>query len=349
MPKISLADQLDGLKGKIGGLFSRTKKTTAEQPKTEGIIPPTSSSPSQIKRLAPLAVAVVILGGGGYTFQKDIMALLAPVPSANQAMPLPIASIPMPPPTPAPAPAEEMITEVISEPTALHAAAPEEMTEVITVPEEGIHNITDASDEMTLIDRKLLAMQELQAMKEESHEVAVSEATSDTAIDPGMTTDEAPLEITSTDEAMLIMANNDDVVTVELPVNNDANQMQSLSSNSTESLQSNQWTLWQASNQWAVQVMAVKTKEYLNDFLNRNELEDGATYFEFTRDGEHYYAVVVGVYNTHADANEAAQTIAAELNVEPWVRSMQSIQKAIDYGSNAADSTDDSALSLSQI
>ncbi len=313
MPKISLTDQLGALKGKMSGLFSRSKKTAVEQ--TEAAAP--ESSPSQVKRLAPLVVAVAVLGGGGYTFQDDIMALIAPAPSNDQALALPIVRTPVPVPA-----AEAIVTKVISEPVkslAVTSEVQEETIELTAAPEELAHN-TDASDEIGLIERKLQAMQEFQAMNERSNEEAT-----------------AALEMAE-DKEMLVVAGNGEMITE--PARNDAsNAAQPLNTTTSDSMQSNQWTLWQASNQWAVQLMAVQTKEYLTDFINRNELENGATYFEFTRNGEHYYALVVGVYNTHTEASEAAQTLATEYKLEPWVRSMQSIQTVIDYGFNAPEPT----------
>ncbi len=312
MPKISLADQLDALKGKMSGLFSRQKETAVEQ--AEGST--SESSSSQAKRLAPLVVAVAVLGGGGYTFQNDIMALIAPAPSNDQALALPVARTPAPTPV-----AEEIITEVVSEPIRSLEAASEahkEAIEFAAAPaKEPAHN-TGASDEMDLIERKLQMMQELQAMNENSSDEATT-----------------ALEI-AVDEEMLVVVNKDETI-AEPALIDKSNSSQPLLNTTTsdDSMQSNQWTLWQASDQWAVQLMAVKTKKYLTDFISKNELEDGATYFEFTRDGEHYYALVVGVYNTHTEASEAAQTLATEFKLEPWVRSMQSIQTAIDYDFNA--------------
>jgi len=309
MPKISLADQLDALKGKMSGLFSRAEKPAVEQTEDDA----SASSLSQVKRLAPLVLAVAVLGGGGYTYQEDIMALIAPVPTGGNAMPLPVAR------TPAPA-VEETIADVTSEPATSLETAPKEITGVVSASIEESPNNVDANGEMDLIAKKLQAMQELQAVEEESP------------------------ELTPTDDEMLVMENNDGLLDVELASSDEVNKAQPLNITSAETMQSNQWTLWQAPNQWAVQVMAVQTKEYLTDFISQNELENGATYFEFTRDGSHYYALVVGVYNTHAEANEAAQTVATEFNVKPWVRSMQSIQTAIEYDFNAPEPT----LALSQ-
>ena len=324
MPKISLADQLDALKGKMSGLFSRAEKPAAEQAEGDA----SASSPSQVKRLAPLVVAVAVLGGGGYTYQADIMALIEPASTGGNVMPLPVAR------TPAPA-VEETITSVISEPETSLEVMSEEVVEVAAAPIEESPANTGANDEMDLIAKKLQAMQELQAMDEGQPEEAAEFA---------MVMDEESPELTTTDDDMLVMGNNDDVVDVELTASDETNEPQPLNTASAETMQSNQWTLWQASNQWAVQVMAVQTKEYLTDFISQNELENGATYFEFSRDGNHYYALVVGVYNTHAEANEAAQTVAAEFNVKPWVRSMKSIQSAIEYDFN----TPEPALALSQ-
>jgi len=317
MPKISLADQLDTLKGKMSGLFAQAEKPDAE-PTGDAA---SASSPSQVKRLAPLVLAVAVLGGGGYTYQEDIMALIAPAPTGDNAMPLPVARTLAP--TAAPT-AEETLTEVTSEPVTSLETAPQEITELASAPIEEIPDNANAHDEMDLIAKKLQAMQELQAIEEGSPEEAT--------------------EFTATDDDMSVTVNNNDVADIDFTASAETNEPQPLNTASAETIQSNQWTLWQAPNQWAVQVMAVQTKAYLNDFITQNELENGATYFEFTRDGSHYYALVIGVYNTHAEANQAAQALAADFNIEPWVRSMQSIQTAIDYEFNTPEPT----LALSQ-
>jgi len=317
MPKISLVDQLDALKGKMGGLFSRAKKPAAE--KTESS--ENKGLPSQVKRLAPLVVVAALLGGG-YTFQNDIMSLIAPAPSANKPAPLPIAR------TPAPVVPEEMVAEVASEPEATIDVMADEVTEIsLDDTAEVAIEVADASAEMDLIDRKLQAMKALEAMKNNAGE--------EDPADLAMTMDEERADAMPANEEMMVMDNNDDATLATTPMAEEAVTPQTMAAATpavtAESAQSNQWTLFQSSNQWAVQLMAVQTKEYLDDFLSNNELDDGATYFEFTRNGEHFYAVVAGVYNTHSEADEAAQTLATEFNVVPWVRSMRSIQEVINY------------------
>ncbi|MBL1260506.1 MAG: SPOR domain-containing protein [Thiotrichaceae bacterium] len=307
MPKISLADQLDTLKGKISGLFSRQKKTAVAQ--NNGDAP--ENAPSQVKRLAPLVLAAAILAGGGYAFQDHILALIAPTPSNDQTFTLPVAHT-APPPTPA---AEEIMTKVVSEPVMALVMATEVQEETIELASAPKKESTH--DAMNLIERKIKAMQDLQAMNEKSTDT---------------------LEMAK-NTGVLVATSHDEMLAEPTPNDESSSAQPSINSATSESMQNNQWTLWQASNQWAVQLMAVKTKAYLTDFIRQNELEDGATYFEFTRDGEHFYALVVGVYNTHTEASEAAQTLAVEYKLAPWVRSMQSIQTVIDYDFNAMQPT----------
>ena len=321
MPKISLVDQLAALKGKMGGVFSRAKKPATEKAESSE----NKGSPSQVKRLAPLVVVAALLGGG-YTFQNDIMSLVAPAPSANKPAPLPIARTPAP--APAPAVQEEMIAEMASEPEATIDVMADEVTEIsLDDTAEVASEVADASAEMDLIDRKLQAMKALEAMKNNAGE--------EDPADLAMTMDEERADAMPANEEMMVMDNNDDATLATTPMAEEAVTPQTMAAATpavtAESAQSNQWTLFQSSNQWAVQLMAVQTKEYLDDFLSQNQLEDSATYFEFTRNGEHFYAVVAGVYNTHSEADEAAQTLAAEFNVAPWVRSMRSIQEVINY------------------
>jgi len=207
------------------------------------------------------------------------------------------------------------MTKVVSEPVMALVMATEVQEETIELASAPKKESTH--DAMNLIERKIKAMQDLQAMNEKSTDT---------------------LEMAK-NTGVLVATSHDEMLAEPTPNDESSSAQPSINSATSESMQNNQWTLWQASNQWAVQLMAVKTKAYLTDFIRQNELEDGATYFEFTRDGEHFYALVVGVYNTHTEASEAAQTLAVEYKLAPWVRSMQSIQTVIDYDFNAMQPT----------
>lgn len=338
MPKLSLADQVDHLKAKMSGLFSRSKKTTENQT----AINERAGAPSQGKRLLPLVVVVAIFGGG-YTYQDDIMAMIDPAPLAAKPAPLPVAM-------PATAPPQmDTVAEVDREPAPALEQVPveplqPEFAQIDDAVDEMV-NETSASEaaEMDLIERKLQAMQELEAMTTHVEETSAPELAM-------VMTEEASdmLPVSPTVEQVNAAAAEEVAMQPVFEATPDQSPVIHTSfpsEPSAESMQANQWTLWQSSNQWAVQLMAVQTKAYLADFIASNDLEDGATYFEFSRNGSHFYALVMGVYNTHAAAEEAAQSFSAEFGLQPWVRSMRSIQSVINYDFEAEEPT----LTLSQL
>jgi len=332
MPKISLADQLDTLKGKMGGMFKRSPKSTAEKAASDT----GEEKQSQLKRMGPLVLVAALLGGG-YTFQNEIMSMAFPPAPLNKPAPLPVARVM------APAPAPVAVETVAAAESAVNEPA---LESAVIEPSELESRKALSSAEIDAIDRKLLALKELDAMENRAPEEKAA-----APVSLAMETEEEMPQNSPSHEEMMAMVNNDTAEVATAPVaeeqlndplvmHNDVSQEAR-----AESMAANQWTMWQASHQWAVQLMAVQTKEYLADFIARNELEEGATYFEFNRDGAHFYALVMGVYDTHREARTAAQELATTLNVEPWVRSMRSIQNVISYDLDAEEPT----LTLSQL
>lgn len=327
MPKISLSDQLDNIKNKFGSMFSRKKKPAAEMA-TDGTA---AAKQGQLKRVAPLVVVAALIGVG-YTYQNDIMALVMPPTPANQPAPLEVVRAETPAPTPVAATPEAAPAEMVAEMT-------EEAVETAAAEPAKIVSETTASEELDLIDRKLAALRELEAMEDsvsETSELPVA------ALQEESSNDEMPLAAMEMEMGMesdlshnpppaaetIAAARHDlEAVAEELET-----MEVSMSGGATaESMAANQWTMWQSSNQWAVQLMAVKTKAYLIEFIEKNGLQEGATWFEFDRNGDHFYALVVGVYNTRIAADKAALALSDEYGIQPWVRSMRSIHNVISY------------------
>lgn len=332
MPKISLADQLDGLKTKLGGMFSRAKRPTADQAASRGANSDDGGTPSQLKRFAPLILVAGVLGAG-YTYQNEIMALVMPTSPTNQPAPLPVARSEAPAPAPvvttAPeAAAVDMVADAAEEIEAPEMAASEPME---------MERESATSAEQDLIERKLAALQELEAMEQNVTEVSSLPVVTlqEAAVEESMSEEIALMEMETDHEMPQNHAMDEEGLMTEMTEMPPVAEVTMPSVAIAESMEANKWTMWQSSNQWAVQLMAVQTKEYLDEFLAENELEDGATWFEFDLNGEHYYALVIGVYNTRMEADEAAMAISETYGMQPWVRSMRSIQNIISYDFDA--------------
>ena len=80
---------------------------------------------------------------------------------------------------------------------------------------------------------------------------------------------------------------------------------------------------------YAVQLVAVQTKEALEDYAARKELR-GMSAARVERDGRLFYVLLLGVYLDRERARTAASNLPAEFaDLDPWVRSVDSLQQAM--------------------
>lgn len=80
---------------------------------------------------------------------------------------------------------------------------------------------------------------------------------------------------------------------------------------------------------FAVQVVAVKTKQQVLDLLSRYDLGD-PPYGLMKAGGEFWYVLIYGVYPDYPSAKAAIHELPADLRkLKPWVRKMGPLQKAI--------------------
>lgn len=80
---------------------------------------------------------------------------------------------------------------------------------------------------------------------------------------------------------------------------------------------------------FAVQLVAVQTKAALEQYAERERLRNMSA-ARVERDGELFYVLLLGVYETRARAEQAAANLPAEFQqFSPWVRSVASLQEAI--------------------
>lgn len=79
---------------------------------------------------------------------------------------------------------------------------------------------------------------------------------------------------------------------------------------------------------YAVQVVASSSMEQLTDFANMNQISDQWV-AETTVEGRIWYVLMLGVYPTKEEAEQAMQSVM-ELETLPWVRTVASIQASMN-------------------
>ena len=94
--------------------------------------------------------------------------------------------------------------------------------------------------------------------------------------------------------------------------------------------QTAQWLRQQPAKYFTLQLFATTSREKRDAFVNQQEHPDRFATFETMRNGEPWYAVTYGVYATQAEAKSAAASLPASIGkVEPWIRTLASVQSAM--------------------
>lgn len=82
---------------------------------------------------------------------------------------------------------------------------------------------------------------------------------------------------------------------------------------------------------WAVQLAAFASPEQLSEYARQHELR-GMSAARIARNNTLFYVLLLGVYETRENAERAAATVPEALSVEPWIRSLGSLQRAMRAG-----------------
>ena len=91
---------------------------------------------------------------------------------------------------------------------------------------------------------------------------------------------------------------------------------------------------------YVVQLLAVQTKEALEHYAARKDLR-GLPAARIERDGRLFYVLLLGVYPDRERARIAASSLPAEFSgLDPWVRSVDSLQQAMRRGDVLAGTTE---------
>lgn len=83
------------------------------------------------------------------------------------------------------------------------------------------------------------------------------------------------------------------------------------------------------SNFFALQMLAMKTPAEIEAYIDEYRLV-GMSGARVEKDGELFYVLIVGIYDTYAKADEAAKSLPPPLdNVDVWIRPLGSLQQAM--------------------
>lgn len=88
------------------------------------------------------------------------------------------------------------------------------------------------------------------------------------------------------------------------------------------------WVKTQEGKHYTLQLASSRSQELIEKYFAENELAGKAGYYKSRRQGELWYALVYGSYESVSDANEAIAELPKDLRKwSPWVRRIDSIHK----------------------
>ena len=88
------------------------------------------------------------------------------------------------------------------------------------------------------------------------------------------------------------------------------------------------WVKTQDGKHYTLQLASSRSQELIEKYFAENELAGKAGYYKSKRQGELWFALVYGSYESVSDANEAIAELPKDLRKwSPWVRRIDSIHK----------------------
>lgn len=92
--------------------------------------------------------------------------------------------------------------------------------------------------------------------------------------------------------------------------------------------QSNDWINRQRGQDWTIQLLAFKGKEQVVAFIKEHRLQEDTAYFSEVKDGQVFYKLVYGSYNSKDKASFARQNLPTTLQqYGPWLRTWSSVHQ----------------------
>ena len=90
---------------------------------------------------------------------------------------------------------------------------------------------------------------------------------------------------------------------------------------------------------YAVQLLAMPNAEMLDSFIEKNNLQEMMA-VRLARGTNLYYVLILGIYETAEIADKASSNLPATLEgIQPWIRKMGSLQRAIMRGDKLVQET----------
>ncbi len=94
------------------------------------------------------------------------------------------------------------------------------------------------------------------------------------------------------------------------------------------------WLMQQASGSYTIQLLSTRNESALQHFTRDHRLEQQTAYYGKIVNGQQWYSLVFGLYDSAASAHAAINRLpAALLDNEPWVIPLNRVQRAIRQSS----------------
>ena len=91
------------------------------------------------------------------------------------------------------------------------------------------------------------------------------------------------------------------------------------------------WLLAHNPDHYTVQLAAMTEEARVSRFISRHQIKGELAYFQFERDGQVLYALVMGVYPDRSAANAAISGLPERVQAgTPWPRQIGRIQELIE-------------------
>ena len=91
------------------------------------------------------------------------------------------------------------------------------------------------------------------------------------------------------------------------------------------------WVLIQNPKYYTLQLASSKSEEKIKQYYDENEMQGKGGYYKSERDGEIWYYLIYGAYNSSGQANTDIAKLPEEIRKwSPWVRRLGNIQKVVE-------------------
>ena len=90
------------------------------------------------------------------------------------------------------------------------------------------------------------------------------------------------------------------------------------------------WIINQPDNSYTIQLMVLTNESAMQRFIIENNLQVSTVYYRTQRDGQTYYTLVQGSFESHSAAKEGVSELPPGLRTaEPWIRPIAGIKKIL--------------------